>query len=158
MSCESGGSGASRRGWVSPCRLNVGRGPLGPFWSIRIALEIWGEGLRFRTVERGSRPKESWKFQNATGREIRPAASESKAKTKGARSNATGRRDADTPPPPTTEPPKRGKSTLTRNPHDTTHRLEWGVSSGLVEIRSFQKTGLRRRLETAPPQAAAPTL
>ena len=143
---------------VLPTRRHLAAVPLGPFWSARTALEIWGEGLRFRTVERGSRTKESWKFQDATGREIRPAASESKAKTKGARSNATGRRDADTPPPPNPEPPKLGKSTLTRNPHDTTHRLEWGVSSGLVKIRSFQKTGLRRRLETAPPQAAAPTL
>ena len=132
--------------------------PFGPFWSARIALEIWGEGLRFRTPEGRALTKESWKFQDATGWEIYFPASESKAKIKGARSNPDCRRDADTPPPPTTEPPKTCKSTLRRNPHDTTHKLEWGVSSGPAIFRSFQKTGPQKMLETAPPQAATPAL
>ena len=132
--------------------------PFGPFWGATTALEIWGEGLPNQLTEKHAPAKESWKFQDATGREIRPAASESKAKIKGARSNPDCRRDADTPPPPNPKLPKLGKSTLRRNPHDTTHKLEWGVSSGPVEIRSFQKTGLQKMLETAPPQAATPAL
>ena len=148
----------SRRGWVSPCHPHVGRGPFGPFWSARIAEGAAGKRLRFRTPEGRALPKERWKFQDARGREIYSPASESKADFSAARSNPDCRRDADTPPPPTTEPPKHGKSTLRRNPHDTTHKLEWGVSSGLVKIRSFQKTGLRRRLETASFQAATPAL
>lgn len=132
--------------------------PFGPFWSARIAEGAAGERLPNQLTEKHAPAKESWKFQPVTGREIRPAASESKADFSAARSNATGRRDADTPPPPTTEPPKHGKSTLTQKSHDTTHKLEWGVSSGLVKIRNFQKFGVRRRLETAPPQAATPAL
>ena len=153
----SRGRGHDAGGFLPAIRMLVVV-PFGPFWSIRIAEGAAGKGLQFRTVERGSRPKERWKFQDATGREIRPAASESKADFSAARSKQGGRRDADTPPPPTTEPPKHGKSTLRRNPHDTTHKLEWGVSSGLVKIRSFQKTGLQKMLETAPPQAATPAL
>lgn len=132
--------------------------PFGPFWSARIAEGAAGKGLPNQLTEKHAPAKESWKFQDATGREIRPAASESKADFSAARNNATGRRHLDTPPPPTTEPPKHGKSTLRRNPHDTTHKLEWGVSSGPVEIRSFQKTGPQKMLETASFQAATPAL
>ena len=153
----SRGRGHDAGGFLPAIRTLV-VAPFGPFWSARIAEETAGKRLQFRTPEGRALPKESWKFQDATGREIRPAASESKADFSAARSNPDCRRDADTPPPPTTEPPKHGKSTLRRNPHDTTHKLEWGVSSGLVKIRSFQKTGLRRRLETASFQAATPAL
>lgn len=130
----------------------------GPFWSIRIAEGAAGKGLPNQLTEKHAPAKESWKFQDATGREIRPAASESKAKIKGARSNQGSWRHLDTPPPPNPKLPKHGKSTLRRNPHDTTHKLEWGVSSGPVKIRDFQKFGVRRRLETASFQAATPTL
>lgn len=132
--------------------------PFGPFWGARIALEIWGEGLRFRTAEGWARSQEAWKFQDATGREIYSHARESKADFSAARNNATGRRDADTPPPPNPEMPKTCKSTLRQKSHDTTHKLEWGVSSGPVKIRDFQNIGVGRRLETAPPQAATPAL
>lgn len=148
----------SRRGWVSPCHPHVGRGPFGPFWSARIAEGAAGERLRFRTPEGRARTKESWKFQDATCREIYSPARESKAGASATRNNSDSRRRLDTPPPPTTEPPKTCKSTLRRNPHDTTHKLEWGVSSGPVKIRDFQNIGVGRRLETAPPQAAAPAL
>lgn len=132
--------------------------PFGPFWGATTALEIWGEGLPNQLTEKHAPAKESWKFQDATGREIRPAASESKADFSAARSNQGSWRHLDTPPPPNPKLPNHGKSTLRRNPHDTTHKLEWGVSSGLVKIRSFQKTGPRKMLETAPPQAATPAL
>lgn len=132
--------------------------PFGPFWGARIALEIWGEGLRFRTAEGRARSQETWKFQDATCREIYSPACESRADFSAARSNATGRRHLDTPPPPNPEMPKTRKSTLTQKSHDTTHKLEWGVSSGPVKIRNFQKFGVRRRLETASFQAAAPAL
>lgn len=143
---------------VLPTRRHLAAVSFEAVWGARIALEIWGEGLRFRTAEGRARSQESWKFQDATGREIRPAASESKADFSAARSNATGRRLLDTTLSPTTEPPKLGKSTLRQKSHDTTHKLGWGVSSGLVKIRDFQKFGVRRRLETAPPQAATPAL
>ena len=143
---------------VLPTRRHLAAVPFGPFWSARIAEGAAGKRLPNQLTEKHAPAKESWKFQDATGREIYSPASESKAKIKGARSNPDCRRDADTPPPPTTEPPKTCKSTLRRNPHDTTHKLEWGVSSGLVKIRSFQKTGLQKMLETAPPQAATPAL
>lgn len=163
----AGGEVVLRERWVGgrrvldgvlPTRRHLAAVPFGPFWSARIAEGAAGKGLPNQLTEKHAPAKESWKFQDATGREIYSPASESKAKIKGARSNKDCRRDADTPPPPTTEPPKLGKSTLRRNPHDTTHKLEWGVSSGPVEIRSFQETGLQKMLETAPPQAATPTL
>lgn len=132
--------------------------PFGPFWGARIAGGAAGERLPNQLTEKHAPAKESWKFQDATGREIRPAASESKADFSAARSKQGGRRHLDTPPPPTTEPPKTCKSTLRQKSHDTTHKLEWGVSSGLVKIRSFQKFGLRGRLETASFQAATPAL
>lgn len=132
--------------------------PFDSVWSARIAEGAAGERLRFRTPEGRARSQEAWKFQDVTGREIYSHARESKADFSAARNNATGRRHLDTPPPPTTEPPKHGKSTLRQKSHDTTHKLEWGVSSGLVKIRSFQKTGLQKMLETAPPQAATPAL
>ena len=132
--------------------------PFGPFWGVRIALEIWGEGLQFWTAEGRARPKERWKFQDVTGREIYSPACESKADFSAARSNATGRRYPDTTLSPNPEMPRTRKSTLRQKSHDTTHKLGWGVSSGPVEIRNFQKFGVRRRLETASFQAAAPTL
>ena len=143
---------------VLPTRWHLAAVPFGPFWSARIAEGAAGKRLQFRTVERGSRPKERWKFQDATGREIYSPARESKADFSAARSNQGSWRHLDTTLSPNPKLPKTCKSTLTQNPHDTTHKLEWGVSSGLVKIRSFQKTGLRRRLETAPPQAATPAL
>ena len=143
---------------VLPTRRHLAAVPFGPFWSARIAEGAAGKRLPNQLTEKHALAKERWKFQDVTGREIRPAASESKADFSAARSNPDCRRDADTPPPPTTEPPKHGKSTLRRNPHDTTHKLEWGVSSGPAIFRSFQKTGLRRRLETASFQAATPAL
>lgn len=143
---------------VLPTRRRLAAVLFGPFWSIRIALEIWGEGLPNQLTEKHAPAKESWKFQDVTGREIYSPACESKADFSAARSNATGRRHPDTPPPPNPEMPKTRKSTLRQKSHDTTHKLGWGVSSGLVEIRNFQKFGVRRRLETASFQAAAPTL
>lgn len=143
---------------VLPTRRHLAAVPFGPFWGARIAEGAAGERLRFRTPEGRARSQEAWKFQDVTGREIYSHARESKADFSAARNNATGRRHLDTPPPPTTEPPKHGKSTLTQKSHDTTHKLEWGVSSGLVKIRDFQNIGDRRRLETAPPQAATPAL
>ena len=163
----AGGGRALRERWVGgrrvldgvlPTRRHLAAVPFGPFWSARIAEGAAGKGLQFWTVERGSRTKERWKFQDATGREIYSPASESKADFSAARSNPDCRRDADTTLSPNPKLPNHGKSTLRRNPHDTTHKLEWGVSSGLVKIRNFQKTGLRRRLETASFQAATPTL
>lgn len=132
--------------------------PFEAVWGARIAEGAAGERLPNQLTEKHAPAKESWKFQDVTGREIRPGTSESKADFSAARSNATGRRLLDTPPPPNPEMPKTRKSTLRQKSHDTTHKLGWGVSSGPVEIRNFQKFGVRRRLETAPPQAAAPTL
>lgn len=132
--------------------------PFGPFWSARIAGGAAGERLRFRTPGNWSRSQEAWKFQNATCREIRPAASESKADFSAARSKQGGRRHLDTTLSPNPEMPKTRKSTLTQKSHDTTHKLEWGVSSGLVKIRDFQNIGVGRRLETASFQAATPAL
>ena len=153
----SRGRGHDAGGFLPAIRMLVVV-PFGPFWSIRIALEIWGEGLRFWTAEGRARTKESWKFQNATGREIYSPACESKADFSAARSNATGRRYPDTTLSPNPEMPRTRKSTLRQKSHDTTHKLGWGVSSGPVEIRNFQKFGVRRRLETASFQAATPTL
>ena len=127
-------------------------------WGARIAEGAAGERLPNQLTEKHAPAKESWKFQDATGREIYSPACESRADFSAARSNATGRRLLDTPPPPNPEMPRTRKSTLRQKSHDTTHKLGWGVSSGLVKIRNFQKFGVRRRLETAPPQAAAPTL
>lgn len=132
--------------------------PFGPFWSIRIAEGAAGERLPNQLTEKHAPAKESWKFQDATGREIYSPACESKADFSAARSNATGRRLLDTTLSPNPEMPKTRKSTLTQKSHDTTHKLGWGVSSGPVEIRNFQKFWVRRRLETAPPQAATPAL
>lgn len=143
---------------VLPTRRHLAAVSFEAVWGARIAEGAAGKRLPNQLTEKHAPAKESWKFQDVTGREIYSPACESKADFSAARSNATGRRHPDTPPPPTTEPPKHGKSTLTRNPHDTTHKLEWGVSSGLVKIRNFQKFGVRRRLETASFQAAAPTL
>ena len=70
--------------------------PFGPFWSARIAEGAAGKGLQFWTAEGRARPKESWKFQDATGREIYSPARESKADFSAARSNPDCRRDADT--------------------------------------------------------------
>lgn len=115
---------------VLPTRRHLAAVPFGPFWSARIAEGAAGKGLQFWTVERGSRTKERWKFQDATGREIYSPARETKADFSAARSNATGRRLLDTPPPPNPEMPKTRKSTLRQKSHDTTHKLGWGVSSG----------------------------
>ena len=130
----------------------------GPFWSIRIAEGASGERLPNQLTEKHAPAKESWKFQDVTGREIYSPACESKAGASATRNNSDCRRLLDTPPPPNPEIPKTRKSTLRQKSHDTTHKLGWGVSSGLVKIRNFQKFGVRRRLETAPPQAATPTL
>ena len=143
---------------VLPTRRHLAAVPFGSVWSARIAEGAAGKGLPNQLTEKHALAKESWKFQDATGREIRPAASESKADFSAARSNATGRRDADTALSPKPEMPKTCKSTLRQKSHDTTHKLEWGVSSGPVKIRSFQKTGLQKMLETASFQAATPAL
>lgn len=151
----SRGRGHDAGGFLPAIRMLV-VAPFGPFWSARIAEGAAGKGLPNQLTEKHAPAKESWKFQDATGREIRPAASESKADFSAARSNPDRRRDADTPPPPNPEMPKTCKSTLRQKSHDTTHKLEWGVSSGLVKIRSFQKTGPQKMLETASFQAATP--
>lgn len=141
---------------VLPTRRHLAAVSFEAVWGARIAEGAAGERLPNQLTEKHAPAKESWKFQDVTCREIRPAASESKADFSAARSNATGRRLLDTPPPPNPEMPKTRKSTLRQKSHDTTHKLGWGVSSGLVKIRNFQKFGVRRRLETAPPQAATP--
>lgn len=143
---------------VLPTRRHLAAVPFGPFWGARIAEGAAGERLPNQLTEKHAPAKESWKFQDATGREIYSPACESKADFSAARSNATGRRHPDTTLSPNPEMPKTRKSTLRQKSHDTTHKLEWGVSSGLVEIRNFQKFGVRRRLETASFQAAAPAL
>lgn len=153
----SRGRGHDAGGFLPAIRMLVVV-PFGPFWGARIAEGAAGERLPNQLTEKHAPAKESWKFQDATGREIRSPACESKADFSAARSNATGRRHPDTPPPPNPEMPKTRKSTLRQKSHDTTHKLGWGVSSGPVEIRNFQKFGVRRRLETASFQAAAPTL
>lgn len=132
--------------------------PFEAVWSARIAEGAAGERLPNQLTEKHAPAKESWKFQDATCREIYSPACESKADFSATRSNATGRSLLDTTLSPNPEMPKTRKSTLTQKSHDTTHKLGWGVSSGRVKIRSFQKTGLRRRLETASFQAAAPAL
>ena len=163
----AGGEVVLRERWVGgrrvldgvlPTRRHLAAVPFGPFWSARIAEGAAGKGLRFRTPEGRALPKERWKFQDATGREIYSPASESKADFSAARSNQGSWRHLDTTLSPNPKLPKTCKSTLRRNPHDTTHKLEWGVSSGLVKIRSFQETGLQKMLETASFQAATPAL
>ena len=143
---------------VLPTRRHLAAVSFEAVWSARIAEGAAGKRLPNQLTEKHAPAKESWEFQDATGREIRPAASESKADFSAARSKQGGRRDADTTLSPNPKLPNHGKSTLRRNPHDTTHKLEWGVSSGLVKIRNFQKTGPQKMLETAPPQAATPAL
>ena len=143
---------------VLPTRRHLAAVSFEAVWSARIAEGAAGKRLQFWTAEGRARSQEAWKFQDATGREIYSPASESKADFSAARSNQGSWRDADTTLSPNPKLPKTCKSTLRRNPHDTTHKLEWGVSSGPVKIRSFQKTGLQKMLETAPPQAATPAL
>ena len=163
----AGGEVVLRERWVGgrrvldgvlPTRRHLAAVSFEAVWSIRIAEGASGKRLPNQLTEKHAPAKESWKFQDATGPEIRPAASESKADFSAARSNPDCRRDADTTLSPNPEPPKTCKSTLRRNPHDTTHKLEWGVSSGLVIFWNFQKIGVGRCLETASVQAATPAL
>lgn len=141
---------------VLPTRRHLAAVSFEAVWGARIAEGAAGERLPNQLTEKHAPAKERWKFQDVTGPEIRSPACESKADFAAARSNATGRRDADTTLSPNPEMPKTCKSTLRQKSHDTTHKLGWGVSSGPVEIRNFQKFGVRRRLETASFQAAAP--
>lgn len=155
---ESGGSGGSGVGRGSPCRPRTPATPCEAVWSKRIAQETESEGLQFRTAENWSRPQESWKFQDFRGREIYPLTRKTKAENTAARRNQDRWRGADTGAPPDPGMSGGGESTLTQKSHDTTHKLGWGVSLGPAKIRVFQETPLRRRLETAPAQAADPVL
>ena len=102
----AGGEVVLRERWVGgrrvldgvlPTRRHLAAVPFGPFWSARIAEGAAGKRLPNQLTEKHAPAKESWKFQDATGREIRPAASESKADFSAARSNQGGRRHLDTP-------------------------------------------------------------
>lgn len=143
---------------VLPTRRHLAATFFEAVWSKRIAQETESEGLQFRTAENWSRPQESWKFQDFRGREIYPLARKTKAENTAARRNQDRWRGADTGTPPDPGMSGGGESTLRQKSHDTTHKLGWGVSLGPAKIRVFQETPLRRRLETAPAQAAAPVL